>query len=129
MKKSTKKAVLIGGVAAVAAVLGYEYWKSKQTPTPTVPSAPTPGGLPTATLTPGQVYTIGATVPTGVADAASLVTALKAAGWSSVGVITFTAGAAYTAQATWGGAAGAPVPTGVLVTVGAIPGVSFIATG
>jgi len=127
MTKKTK--MYLGGGLLAALAVGGIYYAMKKPATPAAPVNLLPGQV--STLTSGQGYTITALLPAGIADAASLAAALKAAGWSNVSVWAIAPPGAnlatipniaaptggYVAQGTWTGTTG-PVPSGIVAVAG-----------
>jgi len=138
MKRSTRNWLIGGGVLAAIAggVWYYEKYKA-----PSVPAGQLTAGTPVTQFTNGQTYTFAASVPSGVSDVNSLVTALKQAGWTSVGILFFNgngvtpgglqgSGSSYVAIAKYNGQSG-PVPNGVVALQDGVnpTNAAFLATG
>jgi hypothetical protein len=127
MKRSTKTLLVVGGALGLLAVGGVAYAAYYKKPQPSVPAGQLKAGstTPVTSFTPGVKYTFIALVPTGVSDNVALEAALKAAGWQNPSVVYFMGTGtlpsgfegnanSYAATGTWGGAANAPVPAGVI---------------
>lgn len=131
MTKTAKTGLWIGGlVLGVLAVGGVAYAATHK---PAMTGPPPPASLTTSTSwTAGHVYIVGATVPSGVHDAGSLLGVLAANGWTNLqmlyfgptGTVTPTSipfsvdSSMYAVTGTWSGASGTPIPAGV-TSVGA----------
>jgi hypothetical protein len=124
MTRTQKSIAWLVGLAAASAavVVGLNVALTQNVkPSSPPPLAPAPGTIVT-TLTPGVTYRIAGTLAPGIAvDAASLTAVLNSSGWRNAVVQAFTAPVGpvpdtYTAVGTWGGAAGAPVPAGMVAT-------------
>jgi hypothetical protein len=126
LKKSTQKWLLMGAAAA-AIVGGAFYYEKYGKKAAAAPAGTLPAGsvVPVASFSPGQKYTIAAPVPATITSSAGLSDALKNAGWANVTVLWFQGAGSlpagfegnatsYVAEGTWNGAAGTPVPSGVL---------------
>jgi hypothetical protein len=148
VRENPSTAFVVGGLAlGLLAVGAVAYAAGKKTVTPTpgaLPIAPgQPGGggtaaeqntlTPATTLTQNVFYELMSSVPQGIADVPSLISALKSAQWTNVQIIYFgptgsgiypsnfpgapstPTPTTYVASAQWAGNNGTAVPAGVLV--------------
>lgn len=127
MTRNMKMAAWVGGlVVGVLAVGGVAYAATHK---PAMTGPPAPAALTTSTAwDTGKSYLIGATVPSGVHDADTMLKGLVANGWTNVQILYFgptgsvvsgvkipfsVDSSMYAASGTWNGAMSTGIPAGV----------------